>query len=119
MGFDEYDPLRKGWLSGFTQRLGESGYVEGQNVTVEYHGLEVQYDRRPALMAAAVVWTSSPRPAALQLRLPPKRRQRRSRLSSHLMREYELVHDVPDLKDDVKYVFGRGLLEPTLHCLQA
>jgi len=31
--------------------LGETGYVEGQNVTVEYHWLEGQYDRLPALMA--------------------------------------------------------------------
>jgi putative ABC transport system substrate-binding protein len=34
--------LRKG--------LGETGYVEGRNVTVEYHGFEGQYDRLPALM---------------------------------------------------------------------
>jgi putative ABC transport system substrate-binding protein len=31
--------------------LGESGYVDGQNVTVEYHWLEGQYDRLPAVMA--------------------------------------------------------------------
>jgi putative ABC transport system substrate-binding protein len=37
------------------QGLGESGYVEGQNVTVEYHWLEGgQYDRLPALMADLV-----------------------------------------------------------------
>src|SRR5262249_53087103 len=29
----------------------EAGYIEGQNVTVEYHGLEGQYDRVPALTA--------------------------------------------------------------------
>src|SRR4030095_3192644 len=32
----------------------ETGYVEGQNVTVEYHWLEGQFDRLPALMADLV-----------------------------------------------------------------
>jgi putative ABC transport system substrate-binding protein len=40
-----------GRVTAFRKRLGESGYVEGQNVTVEYHWLESQYDRLPALMA--------------------------------------------------------------------
>src|SRR5262249_16853893 len=39
-------PFRKG--------LGEIGYVEGQDVTVEYHWLDGQYDRLPALMADLV-----------------------------------------------------------------
>src|SRR5262249_61710805 len=38
----------------FRKGLQESGYVEGQNVTVEYHWLEGQYDRLPALMADLV-----------------------------------------------------------------
>jgi putative tryptophan/tyrosine transport system substrate-binding protein len=36
---------------GFRKGLNESGYVEGQNVTVEYHWLEGHYDGLPALMA--------------------------------------------------------------------
>jgi putative tryptophan/tyrosine transport system substrate-binding protein len=40
-----------GYLAAFRKGLNESGYVEGQNVTVEYHWLEGQYDRLPALMA--------------------------------------------------------------------
>src|SRR3974377_2016882 len=35
-------------VAGFRQGLNETGYVEGQNVTVEYHWLEGQYDRPPA-----------------------------------------------------------------------
>jgi putative ABC transport system substrate-binding protein len=38
----------------FNRGLGESRYVEGRNVTVEYHWPEGQYDRLPALMADLV-----------------------------------------------------------------
>jgi len=41
-------------VAAFRKGLGETGYVEGQNVTVEYHWLEGQYDRLPALMADLV-----------------------------------------------------------------
>jgi putative ABC transport system substrate-binding protein len=40
--------------AAFRKALNESGYVEGQNVTVEYHWLDGQYDRAPALMADLV-----------------------------------------------------------------
>src|SRR6516225_4112699 len=40
--------------SAFRKGLSESGYVDGQNATVEYHWLEGQYDRLPALMADLV-----------------------------------------------------------------
>jgi putative ABC transport system substrate-binding protein len=42
------------WLAGFHKGLSETGYVEGQNVTVEYHWLEGQYDRLPELLADLV-----------------------------------------------------------------
>ncbi len=38
----------------FGKGLSETGYVEGQNVTVEYHWLEGHYDRVPALMSDLV-----------------------------------------------------------------
>src|SRR6516165_1983310 len=40
--------------AAFRKGLNETGYVEGQNVTVEYHWLEGRYDRLPALLADLV-----------------------------------------------------------------
>src|SRR5262249_17388261 len=40
--------------AAFRKGLNEIGYVEGQNVAVEYHWLDGQYDRVPALMADLV-----------------------------------------------------------------
>jgi putative ABC transport system substrate-binding protein len=40
--------------AAFGKGLSEAGYVDGQNVTVEYHWLEGQYDRMPALVADLV-----------------------------------------------------------------
>jgi putative tryptophan/tyrosine transport system substrate-binding protein len=40
--------------AAFRKGLNETGYVEGQNVTVEYHSLEDRYDRAPAIMADLV-----------------------------------------------------------------
>ena len=40
--------------AAFRKGLNEAGFVEGQNVTVEYHWLEGRYDSAPALMADLV-----------------------------------------------------------------
>jgi len=42
------------YTAAFRKGLNETGTVEGQNVTVEYHWLEGQHDRLPALMADLV-----------------------------------------------------------------
>jgi putative tryptophan/tyrosine transport system substrate-binding protein len=40
--------------AAFSQGLSQTGYVVGQNVTVEYHWLDGKYDRLPSLMADLV-----------------------------------------------------------------
>ncbi len=42
------------FVAAFRKGLNETGYVEGQNVTVEYHWLEGQHDRLPALIGDLV-----------------------------------------------------------------
>ena len=57
--------------AAFRKGLNETGYVEGQNVMVEYHWLEGQYDRLPTLLndlvrrQVAVIAVPGSTPAAL------------------------------------------------------
>ena len=57
--------------AAFYKGLSEAGYVDGQNVTVEYPGVEGHYDRLPAVMAdlvhrqVAVIATTGNHAAAL------------------------------------------------------
>src|SRR4029077_11806780 len=58
-------------VAAFGQGLGETGYVEGQNLTIEYRWAEGHYDRLPALAADLVgrkvdlIVTAGGTPAAL------------------------------------------------------
>src|SRR6516225_4214540 len=58
--------------AAFRNGLGESGYVEGQNIMVEYHWLNGRYDHLPLVIGdlvrrrVAVIATPGSTPAALK-----------------------------------------------------
>src|SRR6478736_2296309 len=54
VGFVNAGSLDTPLATAFRKGLNEAGYVEGQNVTVEYYWLEGKFDRLPALMADLV-----------------------------------------------------------------
>jgi putative ABC transport system substrate-binding protein len=43
------DRLPSSWLSAFQQGLRDSGFVDGQNVAIEYRWAAGQYEQLPAL----------------------------------------------------------------------
>ena len=66
----ESPDLWANFVRAFQQGLHETGYVEGQNVTIEYRWAEGQYDRLPSLAAGLVqqkvaVIAATTTPAAL------------------------------------------------------
>ena len=70
VGFVHGGPPDARRIAAFRKGLNETGYVEGQNVTVEYHLLDGHYDRLPSVMAdlirrVAVIATPGERLGAL------------------------------------------------------
>jgi putative tryptophan/tyrosine transport system substrate-binding protein len=70
VGFVNTGAADAGYVAAFRKGLSETGYVEGRNVTVEYHWLE-GYDRLPAVAAdlvrrrVAVIATPGSAPATI------------------------------------------------------
>jgi putative ABC transport system substrate-binding protein len=66
-------------VAAFRQGLSETGYVEGQNLAIEYSWAEGRYDRLPALAADLVggkvdlIVTSGGTPPARAAKMPPRR----------------------------------------------
>ena len=54
IGFVDGGSFYAPWSNAFRKGLNEAGYLEDQNVTVESHWLDGQYDRLPPLMADLV-----------------------------------------------------------------
>ena len=80
---ESFDDTAQRMIAGFREGLNEAGYIEGQNVAIEFRSAQGQLDRLPALVAdlvrrpvAVIVVT------ALRLRPPRKRRQRCRSFSS-------------------------------------
>ena len=54
LGTSPSAPVEAANLAGFRQGLGDTGYSEGQNATIEYRWVESHYDRLPELTADLV-----------------------------------------------------------------
>src|SRR5262245_29424959 len=67
-------------VTAFRHGLKESGFVEGQNCSIEYRWADNHFDQLPALVANLLRWPVTLIVGTMR-RLPPKPRPRPSRLS--------------------------------------
>ena len=58
LGTSSLAKMGGGVLLDFKRGLAETGYVEGQNLTIEYRWAEEQYDRLPGLARTSSTWCS-------------------------------------------------------------
>jgi len=104
------------YVATFRKGLNETGYVEGQNVAVEYHYLEGHYDRLPALMAdlvrrrMAVIATPGLTQAAIAAKAATARAARAGALGETIV----AASRTPNMEQEGRGMLAQVLLNRTL-----